>query len=204
MITLTAEIIISENRKFSINETNSKSLNIKIFDREDIKKPSWGIVSNVAKLSFYDSNNEILNLINSGVLNEMVKVEFYLKNTLSNKTEKCGDYYTSTWNYDNDNRLVNVDLVDELQVLQATKINKVPAQKRNNFLAVLYSIVFYSYVLNNLDIDDETSKLLTSIEPNWFYSDSKNAWQILDDFAKTSMLHIFRNANGKTFIRSSV
>lgn len=204
MITLSAKIYIDHNSVIEVNNKNMVSLERTISDREDFKLPSWGIISNSGKISFYDPHETILNLVRQDKINEQTKVEFFINNTLTKNIEKIGTYYIFNIEYDNDQKLVKADVKDGMEELQDIKIPQIEVHSLKNFYEILYEIIFYSNVTTDAIIDINTKELLELPKGTFFYYDGNNAWNLLNDFALSSMLHIYKNENGKTIIKYSM
>ena len=125
-----------------INQRNLISLESSIFDRSDIKLPSWGIISNRGRLEFNDPYGDVKVLAEQNLLTSNQKVQIYLNDTLSYKSEKIADFYTSDWDYDTNNKKASVNLVDGTQKLQDLNSNEIKLE--------YYEVSAYNLLYNKL------------------------------------------------------
>ena len=103
------------NVDIDINARNVSEMDISFSDRSDIEKPSWGIKASTGNIEFVDSNNSIRYYAEQNLLKSDQKVTFTVKNTLINgRNETVGVFATSKWNYNNANKVVNIELKDDL------------------------------------------------------------------------------------------
>ena len=70
MITLTAKIYISETEVIEVDRRNMLGVDCSIFDRSDLKLPSFGIISNTGSLELNDGLGEILYFAENGLLDK--------------------------------------------------------------------------------------------------------------------------------------
>ena len=242
MITLTAKIEINQENPVpftigksviggnaligeTINVTkefdrrNLLSIERSIFDRSDLKLPSWGIISNVGNLEFNDINNRFLGYANAGLLVEGMKCELYLNNTLAKgATEKIGTFYTDTWDYDNDNRVVSVSLKDDLEEWQEINVEGFSYDPRMTNIGFEEKILrrFYKYLwkitsnrvyggikgkgnYNMLafeELDYETRQHLVDIYIQYPLLASGSLWQQWTKLCQVGQLHIYKNNDG--------
>ena len=123
MITLTAEIEIN-GKVIPLNNKRIISISANSFDRSDITRPSYGIISNTGELEFNDFDSEFLNYANQRLLTSDLPVSIFLNNTLYKTTrQQIGKFQTRSWNYDNNNKRVSVSLKDDLEEWQDISIN---------------------------------------------------------------------------------
>ena len=230
MITLTAKIEINKGNPFpfvigssvigggdligsTINVTkefdrrNLLSLERSIFDRSDLKMPSWGIISNVGNLEFNDKNGRFLGYANAGLLVEGMKMEIYLNNTLvEGATEKIGTFYTDQWNYDNDNKVVSVSLKDDLEEWQDINVNAIsydprkPDKKPFSWLYEhFWGITTENGNYNMLSIDgleEDTLWVLENTYIQYPLLESGSLWQQWTKLCQVCQLHIYKNNDG--------
>ena len=228
MITLTAKIEINQENPvpFTIGESviggnaligktinvtkefdrrNLLSIERSIFDRSDLKLPSWGIISNVGNLEFNDINNRFLGYANAGLLVEGMKCELYLNNTLvKGATEKIGTFYADTWDYDNDSRVVRVGLKDDLEEWQDILLEEYPLQNA----MTMYEI--YDYLLGKTPskwdfiIDTATNDRLKYITCPYPYLESDNLWAQWNKLCEVCALYIYKNNDGKVIVQHKI
>ncbi len=98
MIVLTAKIYISETEIIEIDRRNILSMESSIFDRSDLKLPSFGIISNVGKIEFNDADGQIRDYAEELLLQSGLQCEIKLNNTLDeDAVERIGLFETDQW-----------------------------------------------------------------------------------------------------------
>ena len=229
MITLTAKIEINQENPVpftigksvigggdligtTINVTkefdrrNLLSIERSIFDRSDLKLPSWGIISNVGSLEFNDINKRFLAYANAGVLVEGMKCELYLNNTLVNGAiERIGTFYTDTWDYDNDNRVVSVSLKDDLEEWQNILLEEYPLQNAMTMYEIYEYLVGktpskWEFILDN----ETTTTRLKNITCPYPYLESDNLWAQWQKLCEVCALYIYKNNDGKVVVQHKI
>ena len=226
MITLTAKIEINQENPvpFTIGESvigggdligttinvtkefdrrNLLSIERSIFDRSDLKLPSWGIISNVGNLEFNDNNGRFLGYANAGMLVEGMKIELFLNNTLvEGATEKVGTFYTDQWNYENDSRVVSVSLKDDLEEWQDINVEGLDLQTEKYFnwlYKYLFAITTSNGNYNMLSInelDENTQAVLNNSYIQYPLLESGSLWQQWTKLCEVCQLHIYKNNDG--------
>lgn len=215
MINLSAKIYINDSNIINVDNSNMVYLDCPIFDREKNDIPSWGIVSNKGKMRFYDTNFEVQNLIDSKSLNSSNKIEIYLNNTIAKKSNKVGEFSSSTWNYDNDSRLVYVDFFDDLTEWQEIIIPQIEptVSSRKNIEDLFNALISLTPYKWTFEVDDKTLNHIKSIkidESNdttsnaFYYLNRGSLWVQWDKFCKIAMLHIYKKQNGNVVIKHSI
>lgn len=185
---------------------NLLSLEGEIIDRGDIQLPSWGIISNGGSLSFKDKNFRFYNYANAGILKEGIKVELFLNNTLSKSKNQVGTYYTSKWEYDNDNNSVSVSLKDDLEEWQDINVYGIDYDPRNPESKTMD--FFYNYLhgktpekynmLSFGELDDKTSTILKLTTIKYPLMGSGNLWEQWVKLCECCALYIYKNKNART------
>lgn len=201
MITLTAKIYVSATETIEINQENMKSIKRNISDRESVDKPSWGIVSNRGEISFYDPYGQVLDLIESQKLDTSIKIEVFINNTLAKVQKSLGEFYSEKWKYDNNSRLVNVTIKDDLQEWQEIIISNEPLFKNFNYLDIYYWLRVHTPSKFNISVSEEVLEYLGKITET---SDSllfgSTLWSFWEQFCEATMLHIYKNDKGEVVI----
>lgn len=209
MITLTATITKNDGSLINLNYRNSLSLERTIYDRSDLKLPSWGIISNGGNLRFVDSDGSIKRLAEQRLLKSGMKVNFYLKNTISNSETGVGEFFTDQWNYDNDNRRVDVTIKDDLGKWQDIKISPItysPYNEKNITGEIiydsLYSLTPHNFnMLNFEQLDTITKDHLRNCKIEFFVLNSNNLWSAWTTFCKAFQTHIYKNNSSNTICK---
>ena len=191
---------------------NLLSIERSIFDRSDLKLPSWGIISNVGSLEFNDINKRFLAYANAGVLVEGMKCELYLNNTLVNGAiERIGTFYTDTWDYDNDNRVVSVSLKDDLEEWQDINVSEIsydPRKTESKPFKWLYEHLWAITTANdNYDmisfdeLDTDTQDILQNTYTQYPLLESGSLWEQWTKLCEVCQLHIYKDNNGVVICR---
>ena len=217
MITLTATLEVENATTedfevlFELNKGNVLSLNRSITDRSNLQLPSWGIISNAGNATFVDKSGELLHLINSGILNDKTKVNFYLNNTLApyGKPQNVGTFYASDWEYDNDSREVTIFLTDDLEEWQDILVYSLsydPRKEQKTTLKEvyeqLYSITPTKYNLLAFEgLDIPTQSVLQNSHIQYNIINAKNLWSAWDLLCQACQLHIYKDNDGITICR---
>ena len=195
--------------EINFNNHNTVSLERSIFDRSDTKLPSYGIISNTASLEFNDANSKFLGYAISGMLNQGIKVEFFINNTLYKNSEKVGEFFSSNWEYDNDNRSVSVSLKDDLEEWQDIQVQGFDYDPRKPFEIIgegrfhnIYKWVWgktpNKYQMLDYDSLDETTKgILYATKINYPLLKSGTLWEQWQKLCEVCGLYIYKNNKGK-------
>ena len=201
-----SEIIINDifTTEINVNRTNLISAESNLSYRADKKMPSFGILSNTGNLEFNDIDGRIKLFAENNMLKSDVRVQLFLKNTLTNTQEQIGDFYTDVWNYDNDNRQVSVSLKDGLEELQdiTPKLRYVydPRTSKPQSAMVIYLYLFgetpkkYAF-LNYNELDTETKNILKNTIISYPFMEQGTLWQM---WTKLCELYIYKNNKGET------
>jgi hypothetical protein len=201
MINLSAKIYVSDGHIIEVNADNMVSLQNAISDREKANLPSWGIVSNGGKISFYDTNSEVIRLIEKNGISKFSRVKIYLTNTLANITKNLGEFYTSKWNYDNDSRLVDITIKDDLEEWQEVVISQAYKMSNFTYLELYYQLVSHTPAKFIISTDAKTLEYLSTItESNPSNLVGDTLWARWQQFAEATMLHIYKNSKGEVVV----
>jgi hypothetical protein len=205
MITLTAEIEIN-GKVITLNNKRIISISSNIFDRSDITRPSYGIISNTGELKFNDFDSEFLNYANQRLLTSDLPVSIFLNNTLYKIRQQIGKFQTRSWSYDNDNRMVSVSLKDDLEEWQEINVDGITYDPVNSTPQSLYDIYCWLYqktpakyeLLNPNELNDKTLMILEKTIINYVFMESGNLWKQWNIICEASQSHIYKNNNGRT------
>lgn len=181
-----------------IDHRNIISIDRSIFDRSDISLPSWGIISNGGNIEFNDSNDEIKDYAEQGLLKDSQTVRIYITDTISGLKEQVGDFETSSWYYDVDNRSASVSLIDGLGKLQnidyagmalldsETSLYRILG---DIFIAMSSNFYFYGYISDYLDAQTYDILIRTKVKYRWLESGS--FWAQLQKICEVIGLYIY-------------
>lgn len=215
MITLTATITMDNGDTIEITPQNALSMERSIFDRSDTSMPSWGIISNGGSLRFVDGDGSIKILAESQLLKSGMKVNIYLENTISTAKGSIGEFYTTKWDYDVDNREVSVTFEDDLKEWQNIPSSKIPLQtswgatssnKSKTALdiaKILYRRTPEKYKpINDIlkHIDEKTQTFLENYKIYYPYLDEGTLWSQWNKLCELCALNIFKNNKNKFII----
>ena len=187
-----------------ITFNNLLSMERSIFDRGDLKLPSWGIISNTGQIEFVDTTYEVKEYVEQQLLVAGSQIEIYLNNTLANIKERIGTFYSESWDYDNDNRKVSVSLKDDLEEWQNILLDEYSLKLNQN----MYSL--YEYLVSKTPkkwvfaLDEETKTFLENITCPFTYLESGNLWSQWDRLCQLAMLHIYKNNENKVVVKHSM
>jgi predicted ATP-dependent Lon-type protease len=205
MITITAKIYLPSGDQIEINRNNMISCEGSIFDRSDLKLPSFGIISNTGNIRFNDSNGQVLVLAEDLQLNSGLMCEIYLNNTLvEGATELIGVYETDQWDYDNDSKEVSVSLKDDLEEWQDIAVSEISYDPRNPTAKPfswlydhLWDIVKQNYDMREFgDLDDSTRNVLENTYIQYPMLKAGSLWQQWTKLCQVCQLHIYKNSDG--------
>ena len=201
MITLSAKIYVSATETIEINQNNLKSLEINFSDREDADEPSFGIVSNTGKLSFDDSDMQVIGLIQQNVLGNSNKIEFFINNTLAKVHKSIGVFYPDKWTYDNNSRLISATIKDDLQEWQGVVISQPSSLQNFTYKDLYYENVAQTPSKFKFFISQETLDYLSQIiETKSSRLVGNTLWARWQQFCEATMLHIYKNSKGEVVI----
>lgn len=205
MITLTAEIYISETEIIEVNQRNVLGIESSIFDRSDLKLPSFGIISNVGRIEFNDTDGRVLQYAEQMRLVQGLLCKIYLTNTLvDGASEVLATMETDQWDYDNDNRTVSVSIKDDLEEWQDINVSEIsydPRKVESKPFSWLYehlwAITNPNYPMQKLgDLNEQTNYVLTNTYIQYPLLESGSLWQQWTKLCQVCQLHIYKNKDG--------
>ena len=188
-----------------INRRNLISINRSIFDRSDLKLPSWGIISNTGNIEFNDTDGEIREYAEELLLESGLKCEIKLNNTLvDGASETIGLFETNEWDYDNDNRVVSVSLKDDLEEWQEINVDEISYDPRKTeskpfrwFYEYLWNITKQNYNMLSFDeLDSDTQSVLNKTYIQYPLLESGSLWEQWSKLCEVCQLHIYKDNNG--------
>jgi hypothetical protein len=221
MITLTAKIYISETEIIEVDRRNMLRIDRSIFDRSDLKLPSFGIISNVGNIEFNDNDGRVFQYAESLKLQAGQKCELWLNNTLvEGASERIGVFETDQWNYDNDSRVVSVSIKDDLEEWQDINVGEISYDPRNSAskpFSWLYEHLWKltsnrsSYVnekgetiigtgnynmFSIVELDEDTQSVLNNTYIQYPLLESGSLWQQWSKICEVCQTHIYKNNSG--------
>lgn len=205
------------NVDIQIDKRNMLSIECNTADRADFKLPSFGIISNTARIEFVDRDGEISDYAEKLLLVKGLPCKITLENTLvDGAKETIGVYETAEWQYDNDSRPVSVTLKDELEEWQEINFNGIeydPRKPQEKTFGSLYQTLWkatsnrYFALLDkkgegnyNMLAPDELDEVTQSVLINTYVQypllESGNLWQQWTKLCQACQLHIYKDKNG--------
>ena len=187
-----------------IDRRNLISLERTIYDRADLKLPSFGIISNTGNIEFNDINGEVRDYAEQMLLEKGLKCEIKLNNTLvDGASETIGVFETNEWNYDNNNRVVSVSLKDDLEEWQEINVDEISYDPRKTehkpfqwLYKHLWEITNPKYPMVHYDdLDIDTKKALQRII-QYPMLKAGTLWQQWTKLCEVCQLHIYKNSDG--------
>ena len=203
---------IYTNLTIDICRRNLISISRSIFDRSDLKLPSFGIISNTGNIEFNDTDGKIRDYAEQLLLESGLKCEIKLNNTLiDGASETIGLFETDEWDYDNDNRVVSVSLKDDLeewQDINVDPINYDPRVVEHKSFKWLYNHLWGittkndNYDMLSFDeLDSDTQAVLNNTYTQYPLLESGSLWQQWTKLCQVCQLHIYKNNNGRIVCR---
>ncbi len=203
------------NLSIELDDTNLLDFERTIMDRSDVKRPSFGIISNTGSLSFIDKDGEVKDYIAQQIISSQNVISAYLVNTETNAREQIAYFNTEQWSYNNSQSLVNVSLKDDLEEWQ--DIN-VPAVEYTPTVSTPKTAEwFYKYLwqfmqdsglqkykmLSFDELDSETKAVLSSTTIQYPLLESASLWAQWDKLCQLCFLHIYKRNDGRTVCKYS-
>lgn len=193
------------NINIDIDYSNLIDIESSIFDRSDIKLPSYGIISNGGNIEFRDTNGEIRDYAEQQILSQGLKVEIMLNDTLAQTEEQVAIFNTDTWDYDNDNRTVSVSLKDDLEEWQDIAIQgfgydvdnprkDLPNQTMADLYRWLHAKTPSKYnMLPFESLNAETQQVLSATRIEYPFLEDGSLWEQWTKLCEVCALSIYKN-----------
>lgn len=191
--------------EINIDYRNLISISRSIFDRSDLKLPSYGIISNVGDIEFNDNDGEVLDYAEQLLLQKGLSCEVYLNNTLvEGAKEKIGSFQTDQWNYENDSKVVSVSIKDDLEEWQDIYVEGISYDPRNtaempfsDLYKKLWGITNPLYQMRALsELGEETEMHLRRTYMKYPLLESGSLWQQWQKLCEACQLHIYKDSDG--------
>lgn len=189
-----------------------QNIEIKHIDRAYIDKPSYGIISNTGSIVFTDKNGEIKDYAQQKLLKAGLKVAIYLKDTLHKRQEQVGNYETSDWDYDVENKEVSASLKDNLQELQSINSSAIPLKREKSGAIITNSTAYdlfedlcektpSKYGFSQTAIDEYTKKILQNTSIKMYYLEEGTLWQQWTKLCELVQGRIWKGVDGATIFK---
>ncbi len=182
------------------------SINFKRMMRGDQTMPSWGIISNSGNIEFNDLNQHIQEYIKKEMIKQNLKCRINLNNTLTMSSKQLATMYTDKWEYDNDSRVVNVSIKDDLEEWQEILVDEIsydPDSQRAKSFAELYIILKEATpskfnMLNIDDLDPDTQYILANTYCKYPLLNAGTLWSSWEKLCQACQLYIYKNSRNET------
>jgi hypothetical protein len=192
-----------------LDDTNLKSIERKLFDRSDTTLPSWGIISNVGNIVFNDMDGAVGEYIEQSLITSGLKCEIYINNSTSGAQQLVGIYTTDTWSYENNNREVNITLVDDLTEWQDITIDGIdydPTSSTEQTAKDIYEYLFSKtpskYNMEQYSaLPTATQNVLATTYIVYPLLESSSLWTAWNKLCALCLLHIYKDNYGYTLCR---
>lgn len=199
MIELNATISgINGNLTIQVDRRNKISINCKYASRSDNSRPSFGIISNSGMIQLRDTNGQIEEYANKKWLASGLPVEIILRDTLYKIREVVCTMKTSNWQYDSDNKIVDINIKDDLEDWQSIKENRINLRSEATAYE-LFQILRHKtpskYEFENLD--EAVEDYLMSIIVRFPYMESGSLWSQWNKFCEAFGIYMFKNTRNK-------
>lgn len=201
-----------------LDDTNLLDFERTIMDRSDVKRPSFGIISNTGSLSFIDKDGEVKDYIAQQIISSQNVISAYLVNAETNARKQIAYFNTEKWSYNNSQSLVNVSLKDDLEEWQ--DIN-VPAVEYTPTVSTPKTAEwFYKHLwrfmnepennplkkykmLSFNELDNETKAVLSGTTIQYPLLESASLWAQWDKLCQLCFLRVYKRNDGRTVCKYS-
>jgi hypothetical protein len=195
---------IYSNISIEIDRRNLISLETSLYDRSDLKLPSFGIISNNGNIEFNDFSGEVRDYAEQLLLVSGLKCEIELKNTLINgANKKIAVLETDKWTCDNETQKVSVSLKDDLEEWQDISVKGISYDARNpieqplkHFYDYLHAITVKNgnYKMQAYkDLNEITKSVLDNTIIKYAFLNSGSLWESWNKVCQVGQLHIYKD-----------
>lgn len=196
-----------------LDDSNLLDFERTIMDRSDVKRPSFGIISNTGSLSFIDADGEVKDYIEQQIISSQNVISAYLVNTETGAKEQIAYFNTEKWSYNNSQSLVNVSLKDDLeewQDINVPAVNYTPTVSTSKTAEWFYRYLWQfmnepennplkKYKMLSFDeLDSETKAVLSGTTIQYPLLESASLWAQWDKLCQLCFLHIYKRSDGRT------
>ena len=130
----------------------------------------------------------------------------FLNDTLSKNKTQIGYFYSENLDYDNDNKIITLNLIDDLIDWQNIQVEDF----YTSYLMNMYQI--YEYLKSKtpakwasvLILDENTKSEIEHIICPWAYLENDTLWTQWEKFCIACSLYIYRDNNGFIVIKQEV
>lgn len=198
--------VYAEGISIELNSRNLISISSSMVDRENFQNPSYGIISRTGDIEFLDSDGQVYDYAQLGLLKDGANCEIRLNNTLFDGFSQVIDIMeTDKWEYDADNKTFTVSLKDDLEEWQQINIpayeydpRKQEAKPYSWLYEGLWGITTSKgYNMQSLsDLDEATKRILQRLYFEYPLLYAGTLWDAWTKLCNVACLHIYKNSNG--------
>jgi hypothetical protein len=205
LIKLTATITKDDGSLISIDYRNLIKINVSRTDRSSVKSPSYGVLSNGGNITLIDYDNSIKQMMLNRTVRSGMKTNIYLENTVSKSKISVGEFLTSKWDYDVDNKQVSVSLKDNLMEWQDILLSPAsydPYHEKDLSCEWLYKYIYdktpEKYNMTSWDnLDTDTKTILSNTNFEYFILTAKNLWNAWTQLCEICQCHIYKDSSSR-------
>ena len=201
-------------KDLEITQKNLERFSSNIMDRQSAEYPTYGLISNSANLSFYDFNEEALDLIITKVLHSGAKVSVWIGDDEFGVNEQICEMEIRELSYDNNNRKVDITMKDNLEDMQNINVLSIDYNPQNPksqtaewYYKKLYDITtgLNKYNIFSFDeLDIETKDILSKISIQYPLLESGNLWDSWDKLCQLCLLHMYIDNENRVVVKHSI
>lgn len=188
-----------------LDDSNLLDFECTIMDRSDVKKPSFGIISNTGSLSFVDKDGEVADYIAQQIISSQNVISAYLENTETGAKEQIAYFNTQQWSYNNSQSLINVQLKDNLEEWQDIKLTQNIEFYNKTMLDV------YNYLVSKtlskytfIELSSNISDYLQGITSPFMINGDETLWGKWTEFCEVCGICLYKNNKGQVTLIKGV
>ena len=153
------------------------------------KKPSFSCNGRYGSFDILNVDNEIIQHINNGILNDKTKIDILLNNI------SLGTFYSKKWSFNESTKKVNVELNDYINNFQNIILSPIETVFYESGFS-LFEYLFKFTGLKNYRMADDMKDKLSNIKLyGIWYPQSKSLLEQFNDFCELTLSNIFINSN---------
>ena len=191
---------------YTLDSRNLLAMDFRRTFKGTIDMPSFGIISNQGSIEFTDYNQNILEYIEKELIKDNLSCIIELNNTTARSSQQVAKAYAYNWEYDNDNRIVNVVVKDDLvewQDILIDGINYNPYEIEPTLFSTIYEALYemtptkYN-MLPFSSLDSNTKEILQKTYCQYPIINSGNLWRCWTKLCVACQLYIYKNSKDQT------
>lgn len=197
---------------FEITSDKLISFSSNIFDRADVKYPSFGLISNSSNLTFVDLDKEAFELATEKILGAGKNITILLENTTTHSEEQICKMFIQSLTYNNDNLRANMQLKDNLEKMQDVMVEALyvdPTNPQPQTVEWYYEYLYEKTVAAGFDIltfdelDSNTKTVLSNTVIQYPVLDSDTLWNEWTKICQLCLCHMYIDNNNRVVLKYS-